>query len=63
MAVPEYLQTARDRMETAQKTMLAFLDGGGGDMNIRLALLQELNSRMADFNEAVARAIRESSAN
>jgi hypothetical protein len=62
MAVPDYLQAARDRMETAQKAMIEFLDGGNGDMNTRLALLQELNSRMADFNEAVARAIRESTA-
>jgi hypothetical protein len=63
MAVPNYLQTARDRLETAQKAMLEFLDGGSGDRDIRLALLQELDGRMAEFNEAVARAIRESSSN
>jgi hypothetical protein len=55
MAIPEYLQSARDRMESAQKAMMDFIDKGSGDMDTRHALLQEVHDGIAAFEEAIAR--------
>jgi len=41
-------------MTTAQKAMLDFIDSGGTDLQVRYALLEELDASMANFNEKLA---------
>lgn len=57
MSIPQELQTATDRMKTAQQALIDYIDSGGSDPSVRLAMLEEVNDSMRVFNEALARVL------
>jgi hypothetical protein len=55
MPIPAELQAAQDRMKAAQEAMIDFIDAGGGDINVRYALLGEINDSLANFQQVLQR--------